>query len=179
MASSYSATLSLENSGLQHFALAGNNEGAQDAIDAGANVNALDASGRSALLCAISGTQYAFIIILQLSKFIEILPCRWSDISVSHDESFMTPSRLKLIEMILRRPEISLFSLNAPNRAFNDATPLGMAAWLNMPEAVSVLLQSSSYSVAVDGTDMHGSTPLMCKFQTRRVMILSHSNLCV
>lgn len=93
-----------------------------------------------------------------------MLACSWSDISVAHDESFMTPSRLKVIDMILRRPEITLFTLNAPNPAFNDATPLGMAAWLNMPGAVRVLLESSLDSVVVDGTDMHGSTPLMCKF---------------
>ncbi|KAJ3720673.1 ankyrin repeat-containing domain protein, partial [Lentinula raphanica] len=43
----------------------------------------------------------------------------------------------------------------------NDATPLGMATWLNMSEAVRVLLKSSLDSVAVDGTDKYGATPLM------------------
>lgn len=75
----------------------------------------------------------------------------------------MTSSRLKVVDILLRRPEVSLSTLNAPQNAFNDATPLGMAAWLNMPEAVRVLLRSSLDCVAVDGTDMHGSTPLMCE----------------
>ncbi|EGN98718.1 hypothetical protein SERLA73DRAFT_16506, partial [Serpula lacrymans var. lacrymans S7.3] len=43
----------------------------------------------------------------------------------------------------------------------NDVTPLGMAAWLNMLEAVKVLLESSAGTVAVDGMDIHGATPLM------------------
>lgn len=60
MTSSYSATLSLENFGLQVLALSGDDEGVQEAIDSGANVNAIDASGRSALMSAIAGKQYAF-----------------------------------------------------------------------------------------------------------------------
>ncbi|KAJ4480004.1 ankyrin repeat-containing domain protein [Lentinula aciculospora] len=142
MTSVYLPTLSAENFGLQFLALTGDDEGVQDAIDSGANVNAIDASGRTALMCAVAGKH-------------------WSDISVAHDESFMTPSRLKVVDILLRRPEVSLSTLNAPQHAFNDATPLGMAAWLNMPEAVRLLLKSSLDSVAVDGTDMYGSTPLM------------------
>ncbi|KAJ3744161.1 ankyrin repeat-containing domain protein [Lentinula detonsa] len=142
MTSVYSTTLSSDNFGLQFLALAGDDEGVQDAIDSGANVNAIDASGRTALMCAVAGKH-------------------WSDISMAHDGSFMTPSRLKVIDILLRRSEVSLSTLNAPQHAFNDATPLGMAAWLNMPEAVRVLLKTSLDSVAVDGTDMHGSTPLM------------------
>ncbi|KAJ3732121.1 ankyrin repeat-containing domain protein [Lentinula guzmanii] len=142
MTSVYSTTLSSDNFGLQFLALAGDDEGVQDAIDSGANVNAIDASGRTALMCAVAGEH-------------------WSDISMAHDGSFMTPSRLKVIDILLRRSEVSLSTLNAPQHAFNDATPLGMAAWLNMPEAVRVLLKSSLDSVAVDGTDMLGSTPLM------------------
>ncbi|KAJ3717918.1 ankyrin repeat-containing domain protein, partial [Lentinula raphanica] len=43
----------------------------------------------------------------------------------------------------------------------NNTTPLGMAVWLNMPEAVCVLLKSSLDSVAADGADLFGVTPLM------------------
>ncbi|KAJ3829897.1 ankyrin repeat-containing domain protein [Lentinula raphanica] len=154
MTSVYSTTLSSDNFGLQFLALAGDDEGVQDAIDSGANVNAIDASGRTALMCAVAGNH-------------------WSDISVAHDGSFMTPSRLKVIDILLKRPEISLYTLNAPQNAFNDATPLGMAAWLNMPEAVRVLLKSSLDSVAVDGTDMHGSTPLMYAARDGHLEIVS------
>ncbi|KAJ3758993.1 hypothetical protein EV360DRAFT_42744 [Lentinula raphanica] len=154
MTSVYSTTLSSDNFGLQFLALAGDDEGVQDAIDSGANVNAIDASGRTALMCALAGNH-------------------WSDISVAHDGSFMTPSRLKVIDILLKRPEISLFTLNAPQNAFNDATPLGMAAWLNMPEAVRVMLKSSLDSVAVDGTDMHGSTPLMYAARDGHLEIVS------
>jgi len=41
--------------------------------------------------------------------------------------------------------------------------PLGMAAWLNQPQAVQVLLEDSSESVSVDGMDSHGATALMCE----------------
>ncbi|EEB98520.1 hypothetical protein MPER_01955, partial [Moniliophthora perniciosa FA553] len=44
---------------------------------------------------------------------------------------------------------------------FNGVTPLGMAAWLNSPGAVTLLLDASSGSVDVDGMDSHGATPLM------------------
>ncbi|KIK62432.1 hypothetical protein GYMLUDRAFT_72662 [Collybiopsis luxurians FD-317 M1] len=142
MTSVYTSTVSAHNYGLHIWALEGNSEGVREAINAGANVNDLDASGRSPLMCAIAGVH-------------------WSDISVSHDDTFMNASRLEAIDAILRHPEVSLFTLNAPQQAFNDATPLGMAAWLSMPEAVRVLLKGSQGSVAVDGTDMHGSTPLM------------------
>ncbi|KAJ3889783.1 ankyrin repeat-containing domain protein [Lentinula edodes] len=142
MTSVYSSTLSSDNFGLQFWALGGDDEGVQDAINAGANINATDASGRTALMCAVAGKH-------------------WSNISFAHDESFMTSSRLKVVDILLRRPEVSLSTLNAPQDAYNDATPLGMAAWLNIPAAVRVLLRSSLDCVAVDGTDMHGSTPLM------------------
>ncbi|KAF5367069.1 hypothetical protein D9758_003932 [Tetrapyrgos nigripes] len=85
----------------------------------------------------------------------------WNDINFSHDASYMTASRLKSIKFLLDCHDISLFTLNAPQSSFNDATPLGMAAWLNMPEAVRVLLEGSSDAVSVDGMDTHRATPLM------------------
>lgn len=60
MTSVYSSTFSSDNFGLQLWALGGDDEGVQDAIDAGANINATDASGRTALMCAVAGKQYVF-----------------------------------------------------------------------------------------------------------------------
>lgn len=57
---------------------------------------------------------------------------------------------------------MSLFTLNAPQMAYRGVTPLGMAAWLNMSDAVRVLLEESAECVSVDGRDVHGATPLMC-----------------
>ncbi|KAF5392211.1 hypothetical protein D9757_001431 [Collybiopsis confluens] len=142
MTASYDSSLSADKCELHAWALEGNSEGVQSSINAGANANDIDASGRSAVMCAIAGVH-------------------WTDISVAHDEKFMTPSRLQAIDTLIRQPDVSLFTLNAPQHAFNDATPLGMATWLNMDEAVRILLENTLGSVAVDGTDMHGSTPLM------------------
>ena len=46
----------------------------------------------------------------------------------------------------------------------NGVIPLGMAAWLNQPEVVRVLLEESADSVSVDGMDSHGATALMCEY---------------
>lgn len=64
---------------------------------------------------------------------------------------------------MLRHPGISLLTLNAPHASINGVIPLGMAAWLNMPEVVCLLLEISSGSVTVDGMDSHGATALMCE----------------
>jgi hypothetical protein len=76
----------------------------------------------------------------------------------------MSPSRLSLLSTIVGHPDISLYTLNAPQSAMRGVTPLGMAAWLNIPDAVKVLLQDSAEAVSVDGMDTHGATALMCKF---------------
>lgn len=47
----------------------------------------------------------------------------------------------------------------------NGVIPLGMAAWLNMPDAVQLLLEESADTVSVDGMDTHGATALMCKLK--------------
>lgn len=75
----------------------------------------------------------------------------------------MTPRRLNTIRRLLSDPRISLFTLNAPQSSMNGVIPLGMAAWLNMEHAVRILLEESSDSVSVDGTDTQGATALMCK----------------
>lgn len=75
----------------------------------------------------------------------------------------MTQDRLNVIRIAVSHPGISLFTLNAPQDSINDVTPLGMAAWLDIPEVVQVLLESSSGAVSVDGVDTDGATPLMCE----------------
>lgn len=80
------------------------------------------------------------------------------------DASFMTPTRLNTLKTLLGHPDISLLTLNAPQSSMNGVIPLGMAAWLNQPQAVRTLLDDSADSVSVDGMDSHGATALMCKW---------------
>lgn len=49
---------SLENFGLHHAAAAGDDDGVRYALRSGADVNALDAAGKTALMCAIAGNEY-------------------------------------------------------------------------------------------------------------------------
>jgi len=87
---------------------------------------------------------------------------RWETIDAS-DASFLSEDRLQVIRMAVSHPEISLFTLNAPQDSINDVTPLSMAAWLDMPQVVNILLTCSSGAVSVDAEDTDGATPLMCK----------------
>ncbi|KAG7444851.1 ankyrin [Guyanagaster necrorhizus] len=132
---------SFEHSGLHRAALAGDEEGVRRALEDGANVNALDSLGRTAIMCAVAGEH-------------------WDNMDVS-PETLMTAGRLDVIRILLGRPEISLYNLNAPQEAFNGVTPIGMAAWLNMYDVVRLLLEGSLHTVSVDGMDTHGATSLM------------------
>ncbi|KAG5653639.1 hypothetical protein H0H81_011741 [Sphagnurus paluster] len=132
---------SFDQFGLHSAATAGNDDGVARALEHGADINSLDTAGRTALMCAVAGEH-------------------WQNIDAS-DASFMTPKRLNTIRILLNQPGISLFTLNAPQSSMNGVIPLGMAAWLNMEEAVRLLLQDSSDAVSVDGMDAHGATALM------------------
>jgi len=46
-----------ESASLQRYAVIGDDAGVASALESGADVNALDASGRTALMCAIAGEQ--------------------------------------------------------------------------------------------------------------------------
>ncbi len=70
---------------------------------------------------------------------------------------------MKVIQTVIEHPDVSLYTLNAPQSAFNGVTPLGMASWLNSPQAVECLLEGSRETVSVNGMDSHAATPLMCK----------------
>ncbi|KAF8071648.1 hypothetical protein FPV67DRAFT_888340 [Lyophyllum atratum] len=126
---------------LHAAAIAGDDEAVARALEHGADINGLDGAGRTALMCAVAGEH-------------------WQDIDAS-DASFMTPRRLNAIRLLLKHPQVSLFTLNAPQSSMNGVIPLGMAAWLNMEEAVRILLEDSSDAVSVDGMDAHGATALM------------------
>ncbi|KAK0204505.1 ankyrin repeat-containing domain protein [Desarmillaria ectypa] len=132
---------SFENSGLHQAALVGDAEGVRRALEDGANVNALDSLGRTAIMCAVAGEH-------------------WDNMDIPH-ETLMTVGRLDVIKILLERPEISLYTLNAPQEAFNGVTPIGMAAWLNTYDIVRLLLEGSLHTVSVDGMDTHGATSLM------------------
>ncbi|OCH95423.1 hypothetical protein OBBRIDRAFT_578211 [Obba rivulosa] len=103
-----------------------------------ADVNAADAAGRTPIMLAIGGES-------------------WTDVDAS-DASFALEARLGILKMLLGHGDISLHSLNAP---VNGVTPLGLAAWLDAPDIVRLLLEESHGMVSVDGSDLHGATPLM------------------
>ncbi|KXN86468.1 Ankyrin repeat domain-containing protein 50 [Leucoagaricus sp. SymC.cos] len=125
-----------------HFAaLNGDDEAVIQALEMAADVNSLDEEGRTPIMCAVAGD-------------------RWQEIDAS-DASFMAPKRLNAIRIMLRHPQISLHCLNAPHAAANGVIPLSMAAWLNFPQLVELLLEESADTVAVDGLDAHGATALM------------------
>ncbi|CDO70892.1 hypothetical protein BN946_scf184804.g24 [Trametes cinnabarina] len=66
--------------------------------------------------------------------------------------------RVEVLRTLIGSDTTSLYALNAPARG---VTPLGLAAWLNLPDVIRVLLDESHGLVAVDGTDAVGVTPLM------------------
>ncbi|KAJ7352365.1 hypothetical protein DFH08DRAFT_85230 [Mycena albidolilacea] len=127
--------------GLHQAALKGDDEGVRHALRSGASVNDLDSAGRTAIMCAVAGEN-------------------WHNVHASN-ASCMTPGHLKVVRTLLGDSEMSLFTLNAPQMAYRGVTPLGMAAWLNLSDAVCVLLEESAEYVSVDGTDAHSATPLM------------------
>ncbi|KIM35268.1 hypothetical protein M413DRAFT_351212 [Hebeloma cylindrosporum] len=136
-----SSTTSIDNLGLHHYAIVGDDEGVRRSLREGADVNALDTAGRTAVMCAVAGEN-------------------WQSVD-GCDASFMTPTRLNALKTLLGHPDISLLTLNAPQSSMNGVIPLGMAAWLNQPQAVRTLLDDSADSVFVDGMDSHGATALM------------------
>jgi hypothetical protein len=78
--------------------------------------------------------------------------------------SFPSPKRLQILsEIILPNPELSLYTLNAPQNAAKGTTALALAAWLNKPEDVRALLDVKPGLVAVDCRDGLDATPLMCE----------------
>ncbi|KAH6909209.1 ankyrin repeat-containing domain protein [Coprinopsis sp. MPI-PUGE-AT-0042] len=127
--------------GLHRAAALGNSEGVKCALRLGADVNALDATGRTALMCAIAGDN-------------------WRNVDTT-DPSFMTSERVASIRLIVNHPKISLLTLNAPHACMKGVVPLGMASWLNLPRIVRLLLEESADTVSVDGMDSHGATALM------------------
>ncbi|KAK2460155.1 hypothetical protein APHAL10511_007834 [Amanita phalloides] len=150
---------SFNKNGLHAAALGGNDDGVLWAIDAGADINALDSAGRTAIMCAVAGEN-------------------WRDVDTLNDASFMTKDRLHAIKRMLRHPDISLLTINAPQNSLNGVTPLGMAAWLDAPDLVKMLLEESADAVAVDGMDNHGATALMYAARDGRLevvqILLSH-----
>jgi hypothetical protein len=86
----------------------------------------------------------------------------WQNVDPS-DASFMTRERMAAIRALLNDSKISLLTLNAPHNSMNGVVPLGMAAWLNLPSVVRLLLEESADTISVDGMDSHGATALMCK----------------
>ncbi|EKM78058.1 hypothetical protein AGABI1DRAFT_129835 [Agaricus bisporus var. burnettii JB137-S8] len=143
---------------LHRAALDGDDDAVIHALKTGADINALDDQGRTPIMCAVAGD-------------------RWQEIDAS-DASFMTSKRLNAMRIMLRQSQISLYCLNAPHTATNGVIPLSMAAWLNFPNLVQVLLEESADAVAVDGLDAHGATALMYAARDNNLnvvqLLLSH-----
>ncbi|KAI9457195.1 ankyrin repeat-containing domain protein [Russula earlei] len=116
----------------------GDESQARSLLARGADVNATDAMGRSAVACVIAGESWQTV-----------------------DPSFMTTNRLKTLRLLVEDRHVSLYTLNAPQEAMNGVTPLGFAAWMNSPQTVQVLLEARAGAVSVDGKDAYGVTPLM------------------
>ena len=152
---------SLDNFALHQLALIGDDEGVQNALRQGASVNALDSAGRTAIMCAIAGEKYAFGVLF--GAYADLPPRSWQNID-AFDASLLTPKRLNVIRTLLNHPDISLLTLNCPQASMNGVVPLGMAAWLNVPQIIKILLEASGDTVSVDGMDSHGATALMCTF---------------
>lgn len=143
--------------------------GMKAALARGADMNATDdATGNTAVTCAIAGDRCVFsrryacheMRVLSVCTFAPGSRSSWEDVDVS-DASFMQENRIQVLRTLLRSETASLYALNAPVKG---VTPLGLAAWLNVPDAIRVLLEESRGLVAVDGTDCLGVTPLMCTF---------------
>ena len=156
---------SIENFALLQAASEGCADAVCDALDAGADINASDSSGHTILTCALTADRY---LSSYSPRHCLILCPRWETVDAS-DTSFMSEDRLNVIRIALLHPDISLYTLNAPQDSIKGVTPLAMAAWLNMPHVVRLLLECSAGSVSVDGTDTDGATPLMCQ-STYRVL---------
>ncbi len=149
--------------------------GVKAALARGADVNATDdATGNTAVTCAIAGDRCVSPTICALgdgdAECVRVRFCSsWEDVDVS-DALFMQESRVQVLRTLLRSDTASLYALNAPAKG---VTPLGLAAWLNVPDAIRVLLEESRGLVAVDGTDCLGVTPLMCTLHLHSSTALS------
>ncbi|KAG6331185.1 hypothetical protein ID866_7906 [Astraeus odoratus] len=143
---------SFENFALLQAASEGCADAVREALDNGADINASDSTGRTVLTCALTAD-------------------RWETIDAS-DASFMSEDRLNVLRIALLHPDISLYTLNAPQDSINDVTPLGMAAWLDMPQVVRLLLECSAGAVSVDGMDTDGATPLMYATRDGRIDVV-------
>lgn len=145
-------------------ALNANESAVAQALKAGADVNECDALGRTAIGCALGGEQYVTPLPIHYALLVHPSSqsaVRWDEVDVS-DASFMLQKRLRVLKMLLEHDELSLHALNAPQRAIRGVTPLGFAAWLNIPAAVRLLLETYPGLVSVDGMDSLGATALMC-----------------
>ncbi|KZT19799.1 ankyrin [Neolentinus lepideus HHB14362 ss-1] len=138
----HSLGVDMMNALLVECAIEGDDSGARRALALGADPKASDAARRTALTCALTGES-------------------WKTVGMAQDGLFMSESRLGVLDLIVSHAEMSIYELNAPQDSLNGVTVLGMAAWLNLPSAVEVLLRASSGRLLVDSIDAHGATPLM------------------
>jgi hypothetical protein len=56
------STNSIDNFGLHHYAIKGDDEGVRRSLRDGADINALDTAGRTAVMCAVAGEKYACFV---------------------------------------------------------------------------------------------------------------------
>ncbi|KAG8809804.1 hypothetical protein FRC17_003236, partial [Serendipita sp. 399] len=104
------------------------------------DVNLLDESGRSVLFYAIMGPN-------------------------GQPSTSSSPVRNMILKIILARPELSIYALNAAMERAQGATPLVLACKLGHLDRVHTLLECPS--VLVDTRDASGLTPLMYAVQSQ------------
>ncbi|KAL4243728.1 hypothetical protein ABKN59_011456 [Abortiporus biennis] len=125
-----------------------------NALKSGADVNVCDDRGRTVIGCALGGE-------------------RWEEVDAS-DASFKLSRRLRILKLLLEHEDISLHALNAPQNAMRGVTPLGLAAWLNIPNAVRLFLEHCPGLVSVDGMDTLGGTALMYAARDGSSQVIQH-----
>ncbi|KAH9928647.1 uncharacterized protein B0H18DRAFT_244003 [Fomitopsis serialis] len=73
--------------------------------------------------------------------------------------------------MLLDHEDISLFTLNSPVRG---VSPLCLAAWLDIPQLVQLLLEGSRGMIPVNGMDNFGATPLMYAARDHSIEVVEY-----
>lgn len=87
----------------------------------------------------------------------EVLLSSWETVDAQEMHA-----RLGLVRLLVSHPNVTLYTLNAPQADMRDVTPLGIASWSNAVEVIKACLELGAGAVAVDARDGHSATPLMC-----------------
>ncbi|EJD06435.1 ankyrin [Fomitiporia mediterranea MF3/22] len=82
------------------------------------------------------------------------------ELDTSHAQASV-PGRLAILYFLLETHALSLYVLNAAHTSLKGLTPLGMAAYLNRLDFVTLLLEKGDGLVLIDAVDSQRATPIM------------------